>query len=348
MAQCSAIDCIKQGTNHCGKCKNRLYCSRECQKKHWPIHKTQCGVKFPTIEIVDIPGKGKGVITKEHIARGTLIISEKPRIIVPDVLSPGGVKEALSQFSEEDLIFFLSFPATESWNIMDRFKHFTPCVGDDKRGLCETICRVNHTCFSPKGAPNASYFWNVNSKEEELRAIQDIREGQEIEVSYMSNASDYRDPLSHLRDNYTFDCSCPGCSRPASERRASAQKMFAYNKWVDDLPRRFGPDNPLSILNDIEEHIVSVCKEGWFGDVGRRAHDAFQLCAYYGDAESAQKWEAICRDSHALFHGEGSEEYKKSAALAADGRKFRAWSQLGRKKLRGPSQQVLNCFYPDV
>jgi hypothetical protein len=26
----------------CGRCQKALYCSAECQKKHWPVHKAQC------------------------------------------------------------------------------------------------------------------------------------------------------------------------------------------------------------------------------------------------------------------------------------------------------------------
>lgn len=26
----------------CGRCRTVLYCSTECQKKHWPIHKLTC------------------------------------------------------------------------------------------------------------------------------------------------------------------------------------------------------------------------------------------------------------------------------------------------------------------
>jgi hypothetical protein len=120
---------------------------------------------FPCIAIVDVPGKGKGVIAKEHIPRGTLIVSEKPRIILPD--GEVKIRKALSLLSQEDISFMLSFPCgPNEMPFFGQFKHFTPCVGDDASGLCPTICRVNHTCFSPKGSPNATYFWNVNSKEE--------------------------------------------------------------------------------------------------------------------------------------------------------------------------------------
>lgn len=30
----------------CGKCKVRFYCSRECQKEDWKVHKRACGIKL--------------------------------------------------------------------------------------------------------------------------------------------------------------------------------------------------------------------------------------------------------------------------------------------------------------
>ncbi|KAJ6557527.1 hypothetical protein B0H19DRAFT_1376256 [Mycena capillaripes] len=303
--------------------------------------------QFPRIAIVDVPGKGKGVVAKERIARGTLIVSEKPRIIVP---TSGEVRilRAISALSEEDISFIMSFPRAgpEENPITSRMKHFIPCVGDDTRGLCPTICRVNHTCYSPMGTPNATYFWNTSSKEEELYAIEEIQDGQEIEVSYMPNASGFERPLERLRRSYGFECSCPGCTRPAADRLASERHIASYNEFVESLPLRFGRDDPHHILKDIETHILAICAEGWTGEVGARAHDAFQLCAYYGDAGSAQKWEAIARDSHALYQGPRSEEFKKAKGLAAKPESFRAWKQLGRRNLKGPSKEVLEAFYP--
>jgi hypothetical protein len=123
---------------------------------------------MPRVSIVDsIPGKGKGVIAEEHISRGTLIVSERPRIILPEQASK--LLEAISRLSEEDISFIMSFPGPEDNPIVGRFQHFMHCVGDDgtsAKGLSSTICRVNHTCHSPMGGPNATYFWNDISKKE--------------------------------------------------------------------------------------------------------------------------------------------------------------------------------------
>ncbi|KAJ7474730.1 hypothetical protein FB451DRAFT_1464707 [Mycena latifolia] len=285
--------------------------------------------KFPRIAIVDIPGKGKATYYPGKNA-------EK-------------LEAALSSLSQEDLSFLLTFPCGPNEHpIRGRLKHFTPCLGDDAAGLCATICRVNHTCYSPKSGPNAAYFWNVSAKEEELRAIKEIHEGQEIEVSYMEDIANYNDPTAHLRRKFGFECSCEGCARSIIERDESKQRILAYNDFVLRLPLRFGRDNPLQILKSIEQQILIVCEEGYTGEVGARAHDAFQLCAYYGDAASARQWEAICRDCHALYHGEKSEGFEKAQRLAARPEDFRQWKGLGRKSLNGPSKQILEYCYPKV
>lgn len=121
--------------------------------------------RFPRIAIVDVPGKGKGVIAKEYILRGTLIVSEKPKITLP--ATPAAALEALFSMSQDGREFLESFPCGPDENpILGRLKHFTPCIGDGTVGLCPTICRVNHTCHSPKGSPNAAYFWNNRAKVE--------------------------------------------------------------------------------------------------------------------------------------------------------------------------------------
>ncbi|KAJ6474048.1 hypothetical protein C8R47DRAFT_1144610 [Mycena vitilis] len=303
----------------------------------------------PHIALVDIPGKGKGVVAKEYIRRGALIVSEKPRITLSSKFGDMGILAAARALSEEDIAYMMTFPPTPSDILppmLSRLKHFLPCVGDDAFGLCPTISRVNHTCYSPKGSPNSTYFWNERTKCEELYAIKDIQEGQELEVSYNSNARSYGPPREHLREIYGFECSCVGCTRPAAEQLASARRIEAYNSFVDRLPARFGRDDPLRILKEIERQILIICEEGYVGEVGQRARDAFQLCAYYGDAASARGWETICRDSHALYQGPTSEWFEKAQSLVTRPESFRGWKQLGARKLKGPSKEVVDWFYP--
>jgi hypothetical protein len=35
--------CGNAGTQKCGKCKNIRYCGPDCQKRHWPRHRSECG-----------------------------------------------------------------------------------------------------------------------------------------------------------------------------------------------------------------------------------------------------------------------------------------------------------------
>lgn len=39
---CGAFQRATEKHNQCSRCSNALYCSKECQKKHWKIHKLEC------------------------------------------------------------------------------------------------------------------------------------------------------------------------------------------------------------------------------------------------------------------------------------------------------------------
>ena len=40
----TCLCCLKQveGCSRCSRCETALYCNRECQVKHWPVHKNIC------------------------------------------------------------------------------------------------------------------------------------------------------------------------------------------------------------------------------------------------------------------------------------------------------------------
>ncbi|KAK7053565.1 SET domain-containing protein [Favolaschia claudopus] len=356
---CDNSDCSNAGTKTCSKCKQKNYCSVECQRKDWFAHKRDCQPRreFPRIAIIDIPGKGKGVVALERIPRGTLIVAEKPRIILPTepAASKAAYQATLSRLSSDDITFILSFPylgQAPARHIYDhinhRDRHFVP-LGPGMCGLCETICRINHTCSSPKGGPNANYTWKETAEREELYAIKDIQANQEIEVSYISRScATYKDPSTHLPELYGFHCRCPGCSRSPAERRASEQKIRAFNAFSKQLPKRvlLGPNrNPLAILTDIEAQILIICGEGFKDGAVQCAIDAFEICACYEDTASAREWYTLVRDYRALYRGRSSSDYIEAASIVEDPRQTEGWGAENRKmKLRGPSKRVVEAF----
>ena len=40
----TCLHCLKkvEGSSRCSKCRTALYCNRECQLNHWPVHKNIC------------------------------------------------------------------------------------------------------------------------------------------------------------------------------------------------------------------------------------------------------------------------------------------------------------------
>ncbi|KAF9073282.1 hypothetical protein BDP27DRAFT_318515 [Rhodocollybia butyracea] len=303
-------------------------------------------LSFPKVCIVDIPGKGQGVRALEDIPRGTLIIAETLKVRYPmkrDLITPEAIE------------CLLSFPcAPTDHPIIGRFKHFLPLVGssDEGHGLFATICKVNHTCPSPLDGPNAAYCWDEPSGKELLHAIHDIHRNEEITVSYIhENSEASQDPLTFLRKHFGFDCSCRGCLRPAAERQHSAKRIKAFYQFDDLVLEVINSKQyaPLSILKDIEKQLLIVCEEGYESLISRFSHNAFQLCALYGDAASASEWEALTRDMGMVYCGEKSKDVQESFGHAKDPSTHPAWGGftfLGKRKLHGPCKEIVAYCYP--
>ncbi|XP_021942369.1 protein msta [Zootermopsis nevadensis] len=79
----SCAVCQAVATQCCSSCHLVFYCSREHQKQHWKIHKTQC-----TPYKVEVSERlGHHVVATRDIQQGEVIIEEEPIVLGPKVLS---------------------------------------------------------------------------------------------------------------------------------------------------------------------------------------------------------------------------------------------------------------------
>jgi len=75
---CSYPECPtpEEPTKSCSKCKKQKYCSKECQTKHWKVHKLHC--KSPA---TSLPQKAQFKITETNHSRNTPIDNSEATLI---------------------------------------------------------------------------------------------------------------------------------------------------------------------------------------------------------------------------------------------------------------------------
>lgn len=79
---CNRKDCTNKGLLKCSRCLNAHYCGKECQKLHFPEHKTACKDRALKLEEVNskplTPG-GQFLTSLTTVKAETLVVSADPR-----------------------------------------------------------------------------------------------------------------------------------------------------------------------------------------------------------------------------------------------------------------------------
>lgn len=279
---------------HLRKCSGRCsstnfasyYCSQECQKKAWhDYHRLVCRNQSSSsstgtaYEIVDIPGKGKGVITKRHYKRGDIIMSESPVLVVPhrdgyfdrqvlgdqiDALAPELLERVL------DLSDVYSHPDSALGNRVENVLHtnsfsgLTTTDSTPQSCLLLNIARCNHSC-----TPNASLIEPNGGNIYRLVCVHDIQMGEEVTVSYADVRLPRAGRINHLQDRYRFRCQCQCCMLSDDQSRASDQRRSLIRS-VDDISIKLC-DSPTSLnendYTDVKKCIDLCIQEGIFTEV---------------------------------------------------------------------------------
>lgn len=268
-------------------------------------------------EIQHIPGKGRGLVARVNIPRGTRIVAEAPLFTLqnmPEVLIKREIATKLEALTGEQQRQFLSlhnnFPGENAFSGIFRTNAFR--CGPDFGAVYYTICLINHDC-----RPNAHNKWNPESEQQTIHATADILSGEEISICYLSKDTSTSVRQRELKQSFGFDCSCSLCSSPpqrlqeSDTRRTEIQRLDAT---IGDTMMSF----PAISLENCKDRLCLLEEE--YGETGSALHartysDAFQICIAHADQARAAVFAEYAYKARIVCEGEDSPETKRMGML---------------------------------
>lgn len=198
------------------------------------------------IEVLDAPGKGKGVFAKATIPRGTRIITEKALLPTKSGFNAEEIRDSYNALTHADQQAYLSLSSHVDlhlkkqaerglrmpWDAIDaRVREVLAIAVTNmfSQGVFLLGSRINHSCI-----PNVHFAFNKNLNKATFHAVRDIEKGEELTLSYLDVANRTRDARQSELAPRGFQCSCPACE-DTPEGREMEQQRAILSKLDQDL-----------------------------------------------------------------------------------------------------------------
>ncbi|KAG4432537.1 hypothetical protein IFR05_011972 [Cadophora sp. M221] len=263
-------------------------------------------------EVVDIPGKGKGMVVTQNITPGTLLLSEAP-LIKTDVVqsittAEQDLENALGKLSISEQKNFrtlhTNFPENTEEKLIGIIRSNAYPLGPDTEigGLFPDIARINHSCF-----PNSVQHWNDEQEKQTIYAVRPIAKGAEITTCYQpGGTSSQRKEL--LKELFRFDCMCELCSLPPDELKESdehiAQAEILDETIGNSKKVHCEPDKVMECARSLSKlYEKDGIKDG---RLSRLYYDMFQMCNMHSDIARARCFAKYYSDAKKMAEGPDS------------------------------------------
>ncbi|CAE7468573.1 yif1a, partial [Symbiodinium natans] len=180
------------------------------------------GSDFHGVEVIDTPGRGKGLATTKAVPAGGEILAEAPLFVKPQGWSTRRLAIQLQNISEECRARLLELSQSPKTGFADEDQgdgadgallRVVRANGvqaiDGSTSVCRIVSRANHAC-----QPNATLCPETGGAIR-LVALCDLAPGEEILVSYLSGEDLLRPTWARRRElergPWGFRCECERC-----------------------------------------------------------------------------------------------------------------------------------------
>ncbi|KAH7704106.1 TPR domain protein [Aphelenchoides avenae] len=229
------------------------------------------------MEVVDIPGKGKGVVATQDVKKGTLLLVSKafaivdrgaPRLELPKTLE----KKLRLHRDKADEVAALHFGGERSADTMSlkslmmgprlvaicKYNTFGTVTGEDGPetfnprlmcGLWILASYFNHSCLQNV---HRRFYGDVMV----VHAIMDIKKGEEMTLAYIAPIHTYKDRAEQLKEGYDVVCDCRLCELDRADPRCGEREQL-----LEDMLKPLTtqtPKDPMAAINTITECLNKI------------------------------------------------------------------------------------------
>ncbi|GAA5856816.1 hypothetical protein JCM9279_002027 [Rhodotorula babjevae] len=274
-------------------------------------------------EMVDIPGKGKGLVAARDIKAGEQILVEKPAFVVKDLeRTEATVAAAVAKLSPSDRLVFNSLALADPRHgpHLGRFMTNAFAMDTGTAGVLLVASRFNHSC-----APNISRRFETPMMHTRFIAAVDIDQGTELEITYDPN--ELCQPRFRRQQTlylgYGFRCTCRACSLTGANQLESDERRVKVDIIRNELQKHVA--QPVKLAELAKEALALLEEEGLVTGRAAFAWAGFSAAAAHCDVESAKAWAGKHLELLEREAGIESSEYQEIRQYQRNPRLWEAW-----------------------
>lgn len=300
----------------------------------------------PAIEVVDVPGKGKGIVALRDLAEGDLLFVEKPLATLEwdmDYVESelnADLTRQIEALGEEDRQAYYSLhiadPVKFDYRPAAIFRTNAIGLGGSRHlgGAFKLASRFNHSCST-----SVLYEWDEKDQVLLLKVVRNVAKGEELTAPYLSPLLPSGERQAYLKKHYGFTCRCQVCSLPPKELAKSDDRRAEISRIRDLVAKPPKPDSIplkhhalcLSALVLLEEEGLRLGLEVYL------AYTAFMMSVIYGYRKTADIWIDHLLQLEKRAHGVYTSLYRLFEIFKEDPSRNPGWrfiqrleSKLGR------------------